>query len=539
MLGRRLGPLVVLALCASRTAIGVELTPSRARLIFAVKGMSPRPFHAVPHATETTRVLALRGGAGKEEATIKFALTNLALYAALYRGMTMFGAIRFVTIVCWAVWGLWMASSSAGKGMVDEVLAQPKESFLAFASALLNVTNDDVVDEDSKADANPFLKDGDVQELHVERGSNVTISSEMLLLDCDNGVDWAKRKDGVEVTELVRSRGELMTLELVNEMTYTKRKQHHTASKRADGTNLEFDDADYEVVNVWRGEPFVFPSNLLLVECDNGLGDKACGDDGLEGVNTYSQLRGRSQHITLRFVSEITFCKRWAEALQPDRHSDSALLNASGRFFKRFERLMKGTFLAPPGGWRRLRSQPFALFGSVFSHMSIDHIVGNLGTLQMCHEAEEWLGTANFAHLYLTSGLMASFFSCIWQQYGPRATRKSDLPSLGASGAISGVITWWCIQCFKRGDELVLNDRTISPLVFWAAYVAVDMSGLLRLGAAQKVLDAYLNNLLGHEEEEDNDKPRGEVGYDAHIGGAVAGLLWQVPSLLFGSRRSW
>jgi len=45
--------------------------------------------------------------------------------------------------------------------------------------------------------------------------------------------------------------------------------------------------------------------------------------------------------------------------------------------------------------------------------------------------------------------------------------------------------------------------------------------------------------LLGHEEEEDNDKPRGEVGYDAHIGGAVAGLLWQVPSLLFGSRRSW
>ena len=526
----RLRPsLFVLALCASRTATGVKLTASRARLILAVKGMSPRPFHAVPHATETTRLLALRGGASKEEATIKFALTNLALYAALYRGMMMFGGIPFVKFTCCAVWFLWMASSSAFKGGVDEVLVQPKESLLALASALLNVTNVETpfLDEEE----NPFLKDGDVQELHVERGSNVTISSEMLVLDCDNGLEWAKLKEGVEVTKLVRSRGELMTLELVDEMTYIKRKQHHTASKRADGGKLEFDDADYEVVTVLRGKPFVFPSNVLLVECDNGLGEKARGNDGLEGVKTYSQLRERSQHITLRFVSESTFCKRWAEAQQPKR--DSALLKASDRFFKRFEGLMEGTFLAPPNGWRRLRSQPFALFGSTFSHISIDHLLGNLGTLQMCQEAEKWLGTANFAHLYLTSGLMASFFCCIWQQYGPRANRKSNLPSLGASGAISGVLTWWCIQCFKRGDKLVFNDRTVSPLMFWAMYVAIDLSGLLRLGAAQKVLDSCLNKLTGHEKEEGNITPRGEVGYDAHIGGAVAGLLWQMPSLLF------
>lgn len=533
-------PSFLLALCASQTAIGVERTPTAT---IAAKGTLPRSTHPVSHTTETTRPLVLRGGASTEEKTIKFALINLALYAALFRGMTMFGGIRFVTFACWAVWGLWMASSSAFKVMMVEVLesfqAHPKESFLALASALLNVTDDQVVDEDGEAGAHSFLKDGDIKELHVERGANVTIPSETLLLDCDNGVEWAKLKDGVEFTKLVRSRGELITLELVNETTYMKRKQHHTASKCDDERNLEFEDDDYELVTVWRGESFVFPSHLLLAEWDNGLGDKARGSDGLEGVQTFSQLRERSQHMTLRFVSERTLCKRWAEALKPDLHSDSARLKASGKFFKRFQALMERTFLAPPGGWRRLRLQPFALFGSVFSHMSIDHISSNLGVLQMCHEAEEWLGTAKFAHLYLTSGLIASFFRCSWQQYDLRAHRKQrELPSLGASGAISGVMAWWCIECCKRGKKLVFNDHRVSPLVFWAAYVAIDLSGMLRLGAAQKVLNSYLDKLVGHKEEEGKGEPRGEVGYDAHIGGAIAGLLWQLPSLLrYGSLR--
>jgi membrane associated rhomboid family serine protease len=312
----------VLALCASQTAIGVELTPTAT---IAAKGTLPRSTHAVSHTTETTRPLVLRGGASTEEKTIKFALINVALYAALFRGMTKFGGIRFVTFACWAVWGLWMASSSAFKVMMDQVLAN-----------------------------------------------------------------------------------------------------RATARRR------------------------------------------------------------------------------------------------SGKFFKRFQGLMERTFLAPPGGWRRLRLQPFALFGSVFSHMSIDHISSNLGALQMCHEAEEWLGTAKFAHLYLTSGLIASVFRCSWQQYDLRA---DSAPSLGASGAISGVMAWWCIECFKRGKEFVFNDHRVSPLVFWAAYVAIDLSGMLRLGAAQKVL----YKLVGHTRK---DEPRGEVGYDAHIGGAIAGLLWQMPSLL-------
>ena len=39
------------------------------------------------------------------------------------------------------------------------------------------------------------------------------------------------------------------------------------------------------------------------------------------------------------------------------------------------------------------------------------------------------------------------------------------------------------------------------------------------------------------EDGEEKKRPRGEVGYDAHLGGAIAGMLWHVPSLLAVKRR--
>ena len=70
--------------------------------------------------------------------------------------------------------------------------------------------------------------------------------------------------------------------------------------------------------------------------------------------------------------------------------------------------------------------------------------------------------------------------------------------------------------------------------------MAIDVSGLLRLGMVQSLLSRYLDRLMGareKNEEGDDGKPgrsaaskkaKGEVGYDAHLGGALAGLLWQV-----------
>lgn len=117
-----------------------------------------------------------------------------------------------------------------------------------------------------------------------------------------------------------------------------------------------------------------------------------------------------------------------------------------------------------------------------------------------------------------------------------------DRQSLGASGAISGVMAWWCIECHKRGAQLVIQDQKVSPILFWALYVATDLSGLLQLGVVQQLLNSYMDRLVGEKKEVEGQtdsgkkKRRSEVGYDAHLGGAMTGFLWQLPSLLLRKR---
>ena len=63
--------------------------------------------------------------------------------------------------------------------------------------------------------------------------------------------------------------------------------------------------------------------------------------------------------------------------------------------------------------------------------------------------------------------------------------------------------------------------------------------GLLRLGLVQQIAAAYLDQMMGgaRDDVEEKKRPRGEVGYDAHLGGAIAGVLWHVPPLLAVKRR--
>ena len=175
--------------------------------------------------------------------------------------------------------------------------------------------------------------------------------------------------------------------------------------------------------------------------------------------------------------------------------------------------------------------------------MDVEHISGNLAALRACRTAEAWLGSRCFAHLYLTSALLSQLFCCAWHKYAPRAEKRraghANRQGLGASGAISGVMAWLCIECYRRGQTFVFRGRSVSPLWFWALYVAIDLLGLLRLGLVQQVATAYLDQMMGtaQEDGEEKKRPRGEVGYDAHLGGAIAGMLWHVPSLLAVKRR--
>ena len=515
--------------------------PTHSRLYLSVHANTQQQYLA-PLPQPTMHHLTLRGGATNDEKAITFALTNIVVYAVLYKGMTSFGGIKFITVVCWVVWVMWLACSNLLKDIVDEVLLHPQETIVALASSLLNMSSaNTTATSSSKEDT--FLRDDDVKEMHVERGARFLFPSE-LLVDCDNGLDWNGLTETVQLTQLLADRSELVTLKLADEKTYMRRKQlRRDGNKGREAATLMFREVDYKIKTARRGEPFTFPSHLILARCDNGLGDNALGDDGLDGVTSYSQLKQRNETVTLRFVSEETFCERW-EQFQEGSRSDSPLLNASAAVFRKLGALMEGGFLAP-AAWHKLRARPVALFGSVFSHQGFEHISGNLMTLRMCHEAEAWLGTARFAHLYLTSALFSQGFCCIWHKHAPRAIRKAwrgqARQSLGASGAISGVMAWWCLECFKRGHSFQISGRSVSPLLFWMLYVAVDLSGMLRLGAVQKLMETTLEQMVSNEEKAKTkdgraDVAKPEVGYDAHLGGAIAGLLWHLPTL-FVRRR--
>ena len=507
--------------------------------------------HVYIYQTHAHHLTKLRGGATDDQKLTVFALTNVAVYALLYLGMTTYGGLPFITAACWVVWALWLSSSKECKRLVDVTLAHPQEVAMGLAKTLLNITNDEV----DAADANPFLHDGDVQELHAERGAPIVIPSDTLLVDCDNGMDWSMLQQGASIAQIMKRRSEIVTLSLVEERTYIRRKQQGAMKhkQRADTSEaLAFGEAEYEDVTACRGEPFVWPKEQLLIRSDNGLGDRAVGDDGLREVRTLSQLKGRSEDVTLRFIREQDFCERWSQRKEREKaglhetieslEAPPNIQNASARVFKRFDRLMEAGFLAP-AAWRRLRSRPLALFGSAFSHVDVEHISVNLAALRACRTAEAWLGSRCFAHLYLTSALLSQLFCCAWHKYAPRAEKRrachANRQGLGASGAISGVMAWFCIECYRRGQTFVFRGRSVSPLWFWALYVAIDLLGLLRLGLVQQVATAYLDQMMGtaQEDGEEKKRPRGEVGYDAHLGGAIAGMLWHVPSLLAVKRR--
>ena len=54
---------------------------------------------------------------------------------------------------------------------------------------------------------------------------------------------------------------------------------------------------------------------------------------------------------------------------------------------------------------------------------------------------------------------------------------------------------------------------------------------------AGRMVHAAQTDTAEPDDGEEKKRPRGEVGYDAHLGGAIAGILWHVPSLLAVKRR--
>jgi membrane associated rhomboid family serine protease len=147
------------------------------------------------------------------------------------------------------------------------------------------------------------------------------------------------------------------------------------------------------------------------------------------------------------------------------------------------------------------------LLTSMFMHGGFMHLFGNMLFLWIFGDnVEDHLGRVRYLVFYLLCGVLASL-AHVFSTYAFSAGESGMLvPSLGASGAISGVLGGY-VLLFPHNRVKVILFRFLTDV---PAYVALGLWFLFQFVSGLGILGG------GAQE--------GGVAYAAHVGGFVAGL---------------
>ncbi len=143
------------------------------------------------------------------------------------------------------------------------------------------------------------------------------------------------------------------------------------------------------------------------------------------------------------------------------------------------------------------------LITSMFLHGGIMHLVGNMLYLWIFGDnVESYLGHVKFIFFYLITGLCAAFAHIF-------LSGISDVPMVGASGAISGVLGAYLIK-YPRANVLV-----IIPIIYFITVRRIP--ALIVLGfwfLLQLFYGLAATSVEG-----------GGIAFWAHVGGFLGGML--------------
>jgi membrane associated rhomboid family serine protease len=143
---------------------------------------------------------------------------------------------------------------------------------------------------------------------------------------------------------------------------------------------------------------------------------------------------------------------------------------------------------------------PVALVTSMFLHGGWMHLIGNMLYLWIFGDnVEDSMGHGRYAAFYLLTGVIAALAHAA-------SAPDSVLPSVGASGAISGVL----------GAYLVLHPRApVKVMVFFPLFLTLPAWIVLGSWIGLQFLNASM----------DQGGTQGGVAWFAHIGGFIAGAV--------------
>ena len=144
-----------------------------------------------------------------------------------------------------------------------------------------------------------------------------------------------------------------------------------------------------------------------------------------------------------------------------------------------------------------------SVFTSMFLHGGFMHLIGNMLYLWIFgNNIEDAMGHARYIFFYILTGVAASLAHVV-------TNIDSTIPSIGASGAISGVLGAYLLL-YPRAQVLVLV-----PLGFFTRLMYIPAGVVLVLWFLLQLLQGSLT--LG--------QGGGGVAFWAHIGGFVAGMI--------------
>jgi membrane associated rhomboid family serine protease len=173
------------------------------------------------------------------------------------------------------------------------------------------------------------------------------------------------------------------------------------------------------------------------------------------------------------------------------------------------------------GPQTQLASEVLTLVTSQFLHGGFLHLGGNMLFLWVFgNNIEEKLGRVGFLFFYLTCGACAAMAQ--WA-----VAMQSSIPTVGASGAIAGVLGAYILR-FPKARIL-----TLVPVGFFLMTFRIPALFFLGFWFFQQFLFGLVSLQMTTTVQ------TGGVAYWAHAGGFVVGILLGPPLGLFANKPRW
>ncbi len=182
------------------------------------------------------------------------------------------------------------------------------------------------------------------------------------------------------------------------------------------------------------------------------------------------------------------------------------------------ERALFGVAFIPARFWYAplFPGNILSMFVSMFLHGGWLHLGGNMLYLWIFGDnIEDRLGHMKYFLFYLASGVVATLAHAV-------ANPASRIPSIGASGAIAGVLGAYLVLFPKQRVTTLIPIFVFITVREIPAIILLGFWFVLQLFTGTAVMGAHVSDVGG-------------VAYFAHVGGFVAGMVLIV--LMGGLRR--